>query len=126
MLECLAHSIPLISAAGNWLYGLKPEPGSLVSLNIVTPKISWQQTVGSSAGGSHVWLHFPGQTGPCGALELPQVATGVGTLGEEMDPQKSLDQEVECLADFVRKKEDRDVRERLHLDSGSAPWIIPC
>lgn len=98
MLECLAHSIPLISAAGNWLYGLKPEPGSLVSLNIVTPKISWQQAVGSSAGGIHVWLHFPGQTGPCGALELPQVATGVGTLGEEMDPQKSLDREVKISA----------------------------
>ena len=40
-----------------------------------------------------MWLHYRGQTGPCGALELQQVASSVGTFGEEMGPQKSLDQE---------------------------------
>lgn len=101
MLQCSTHSVPLISAAGNWLYGLQQEPGSSGSLKVLTPKISWQKTVGSSAGGVPVWLHFPGHAGSCGALELPQVATGVGTFGEEMDPQKSLDQEVKRSAWLV-------------------------
>lgn len=76
----------------------------------------------SLAGGIHLWLHFPGHTGPCGALELPQVAHGVGTFGEEMDAQKNLrsGSSDKCLADFVRKKGDCGVRERLSLDSGSA------
>jgi len=45
-----------------------------------------------------VWLHYRGQTGPCRALELQQVASSVETFGEEMGPQKSLDQEIKIIA----------------------------
>lgn len=57
----------------------------------------------------------------CGHTAQDTLAHGVGTFGEEMDPQKSrIGKFRECLAGFVRKKGDGDVGERLSLGSVSS------
>lgn len=122
MLECLAHSMPPVSASGDWLHRLKQEPGSLFSLKIltqVTPKISWQKTVGSLPGGIHVWLHYGGWTGPHEALELQHVASSVGILGEEMGPQRSLDQGGKIISRLILQE-----RRNIAMSGEDSTWIL--